>query len=56
VQMICIWYIVNSFRLCVIYDDVEVLWLIDYIDVYMYRKILLMSRIECAGHVTGKGC
>jgi hypothetical protein len=34
-QVIWVWYIVISFRLWVIYDDVEVLWLIDYIDVYI---------------------
>jgi hypothetical protein len=34
-QVIRVWYIVISFRLWVIYDDVEVLWLIDYIDVYI---------------------
>jgi hypothetical protein len=33
--VIQVWYFVISFRLWVIYDEVEVLWLIDYIDVYI---------------------
>jgi hypothetical protein len=31
-QVICIWYIMISFRLWVIYDDVEVLWFIDLLE------------------------
>ena len=39
-QVIWVWNIVISFRLWVIYDDVEVLWIIDYIDVYILTYAL----------------
>jgi hypothetical protein len=48
--VIRVWYIVISFKLWVIYDDVEVLWLIDYIDVYILIDAFDESSLVCRTH------